>query len=112
MEMRLNDVYVCVYVTEGIPEAVGKPVYKCEMDDLHGAWLHDSSPRSEVVGDKLWMTNRKKNSSYIYEYSSNEAFGKTRPREIRLPYPFQVRKSEKYNFKKFVKKNQNLKKLL
>lgn len=81
-------VLFCLSV-EGVLEAVGKPVFKGSMDDPHGCWMYDSSPRTEAAAEKLWVT-RQINTSYIFEYKNKEDFKKGYIRNIRLPYPFKV----------------------
>lgn len=61
------------------------------MDDIYGAWMYDTLPRSEAIADKLWVT-RSKFRSILYEYNSRDDFSSSmkRSKEIRLPRPFQV----------------------
>ncbi|XP_033214331.1 uncharacterized protein LOC117171290 [Belonocnema kinseyi] len=75
-------------VAEGVLDAIGKPVFKGEMDDIHGAWMYDTVPRSERVADKLWVT-RINNTSFIYEYNKREDYNPMNfGKEIRLDPPF------------------------
>lgn len=75
--------------SEGMIEAVGKPVLKGSMDDYYGSWMHDASFRHDGTPDKLWVT-RKNDTSYIFEYISKDYFKNDTARPIKLPYPFQV----------------------
>lgn len=60
------------------------------MDDIHGAWMYDTVPRSERVAEKLWVT-RINNTSFIYEYNRREDYSPMNfGKEIRLDPPFAV----------------------
>lgn len=78
---------ICILV--GILEAVGKPVFKGNMDDTHGYWMYDALPRTESISEKLWVT-RSNNSWYIFEYNKKDDVKRGQSRSIRLPYPFKV----------------------
>lgn len=69
-------------------DAVGKPVFKGDMDDTHGCWMYDTL-RSEGITDKLWIT-RSNNTSYIFEYNKKDDIKAGKGRQIKLPYPFKV----------------------
>lgn len=85
-------------LAEGVLDAVGKPVFKGEMDDIYGAWMYDTLPRSEAIADKLWVT-RSKFRSILYEYNSRDDFSSSmkRAKEIRLSRPFQGNGHVVYN---------------
>ena len=70
------------------------------MDDIHGAWMYDTVPRSEKVAEKLWVT-RSNHTSSIFEYNRREDFNPMNfGKEIRLDLPFAV--SLIYLFNKFI----------
>ncbi|XP_043280987.1 uncharacterized protein [Venturia canescens] len=84
-------------LAEGVLEAVGKPVFKGSMEDPHGCWMYDSSPRpSEVPNEKLWVT-RQDNTSYIFEYKNRNEFKTGSPRRIQLQKPFKGNAHVVYN---------------
>lgn len=72
--------------TDGIIEAVGKPVLKGSMDDYYGSWMHDASSRHD---EGLWVT-RKNDTSNISYYKSKEHFKNETAHLTKLPFPFQV----------------------
>ncbi|XP_014299177.1 uncharacterized protein LOC103574426 [Microplitis demolitor] len=80
----------------GILEAVGKPVFKGNMDDTHGYWMYDALPRTESISEKLWVT-RSNNSWYIFEYNKKDDVKRGQSRAIRLPYPFKGNGHVVYN---------------
>ncbi|KAG8039221.1 hypothetical protein G9C98_003528 [Cotesia typhae] len=80
----------------GILEAVGKPVFKGNMDDTHGYWMYDALPRTESISEKLWVT-RSNNSWYIFEYNKKDDVKRGQSRSIRLPYPFKGNGHVVYN---------------
>ncbi|XP_026827101.1 uncharacterized protein LOC105277676 [Ooceraea biroi] len=81
-------------VTEGLIEAVGKPVLKGNMDDYYGSWMHDTYRHD--MPDRLWVT-RNNDTFYIYEYRSKENFKNETPNQIKLPYSFQGNGHVVYN---------------
>ncbi|KAK0161719.1 hypothetical protein PV327_008137 [Microctonus hyperodae] len=80
----------------GVLEAVGKPVFKGNMDDTHGYWMYDVLPRSDSFSEKLWVT-RNNSTGYIYEYNRKEDVKTSYPRRIKLPYPFKGNGHVVYN---------------
>lgn len=80
---------------EGILDAVGKPVFKGDMDDTHGCWMYDTL-RSDGITDKLWIT-RSNNTSFIYEYNRKDDIKAGKGRAIKLPYPFKGNSHVVYN---------------
>ncbi|XP_016843783.1 uncharacterized protein LOC100120786 [Nasonia vitripennis] len=76
-------------VADGVIGAVGKPVFKGQMDDLYGIWMQDASPKSQSTAGKLWVT-RSTDTSHVFEYADIDDYAqKKSPRSIKLPYNFQ-----------------------
>lgn len=88
------------FFAEGQIAAMGKAVFKGQIDDLYGVMMQDATPKSNATAEKLWITRRNE-SWYLYEYNDMQDFiAKKSPRAIKLPYPFQVR-IKKFTFSRY-----------
>lgn len=76
--------------------AVGKPVYHRYTDALYGAWMRDPQPRTDIGGDKFWVT-KDGDPYHLYEYANKTMFRKDiATRNYTLQPAFKVRYHKKH----------------
>lgn len=61
----------------------------------YGSWLKDPLPKTDEIGEKIWMTNES-DITHVYEYKNKERYGNnnyTKKHELHAP-GFRVSSSE------------------
>ena len=70
--------------------AIGKPVFHNHMELVFGAWMKDSTMKSDI--EKIWLT-KEGEYSQLFEFNSKANYRKNNVSKVyRLPHPFKVTK--------------------